>query len=104
MSKREIPPLPELTGLFDTHAHPTDNRFDADREELLASMQETGMLCVCVGADMASIAESLELANRTRGMYASVGVHPHDAKDFSEADVPILTRWLTTEKKAVALG
>ena len=95
---------PRLHGLFDTHAHPTDNRFDADREELLASMRETGMLCVCVGADMASSAESLKLANRTRGMYASVGVHPHDAKDFSEADVPILTRWLTTEKKAVALG
>lgn len=95
---------PRLIGLFDTHAHPTDHRFDSDREELLASMQETGMLCVCVGADMESSRESLELANRVPGMYASVGVHPHDAKDFSDADVPVLTRWLTTEDKVVALG
>ena len=95
---------PKLIGLFDTHAHPTDHRFDSDREELLASMKETGMLCVCVGADMKSSADSLELAKRVPGMYASVGVHPHDAKDFSEADIPELTRWLTTEEKAIALG
>ena len=67
-------------------------------------MQETGMLCVCVGADMESSAGSLELAKRVPGMYASVGVHPHDAKDFTDADVPVLTRWLTTEDKVVALG
>ena len=95
---------PKLFGLFDTHAHPTDNRFDSDREELLASMKETGMLCVCVGADMESSAQSLELAKCVDGMYASVGVHPHDAKDFTEADVPVLTKWLTTEEKVVALG
>ena len=95
---------PKLIGLFDTHAHPTDNRFDSDREELLVSMQETGMLCVCVGADMASSAQSLELARRVPGMYASVGVHPHDAKDFTEADIPVLTNWLTSEEKVVALG
>ena len=53
---------------------------------------------------MESSRESLELANRVPGMYASVGVHPHDAKDFSDADVPVLTRWLTTEDKVVALG
>ena len=95
---------PKLFGLFDTHAHPTDNRFDLDREELLASMKETGMLCVCVGADMESSARSLELTKRVDRMYASVGVHPHDAKDFTEADVPVLTKWLTTESKVVALG
>ena len=62
------------------------------------------MLCVCVGADMASSAQSLELARRVPGMYASVGVHPHDAKDFTEADIPVLTNWLTNEEKVVALG
>ena len=96
--------LPKLYGLFDTHAHPTDNRFDSDREELLASMKETGMLCVCVGADMDSSRQSLEIANRVPGMYASVGVHPHDAKDFADADIPLLTKWLTAEEKVVALG
>ena len=104
MSKREIPPLPELTGLFDTHAHPTDNRFDEDREALLASMRARDMLCVCVGADMESSAAGVELARREESIYASVGVHPHDAKTFRKEDVPVLTDWLTNEPKVVALG
>ncbi|MFR5795816.1 MAG: TatD family hydrolase [Christensenellales bacterium] len=53
----------ELIGLFDTHAHPTDERFNEDREQVLAHMREAGMLCMCVGADMASSAQSVALAN-----------------------------------------
>ncbi len=103
MSK-EIIEYPPLIGLFDTHAHPNDNRFDEDREMVLAAMRERQMLCVCVGADMASSAESIELANGNEGIYASVGVHPHDAKTFTDSDIPKLTSWLTQEKKVVALG
>lgn len=104
MSRKEAAPPPALAGLFDTHAHPTDGRFDEDREALLASMREQGMLCVCVGADMESSAASVELARREENIYASVGVHPHDAKTFTENDVPVLTDWLTNEPKVVALG
>ena len=94
-----------LIGLFDTHAHPNEKRFEADRDDVLARMREAGMaLCVCVGADMESSATSIELANREPMIYASVGVHPHDSKDFTEADIPVLTRWLTEEPKVVALG
>ena len=78
----------ELIGLFDTHAHPTDERFNEDREQVLARMREAGMLCMCVGADMASSAQSVALANENENIYAAVGVHPHDAKDFTEADIP----------------
>lgn len=105
MSKKvEMAELPPLIGLFDTHAHPTADNFDSDREELLASMREGQMLCVCVGADMESSAASVELARREPMIYASVGVHPHDAKNFTEDDVPVLTDWLTREEKVVALG
>lgn len=93
-----------LFGLFDTHAHPTDGRFDADRADVLARMREAGMLCMCVGADMESSAQSVALAQREKNVYAAVGVHPHDAKDFTEADVPQLTAWLTQEPKVRALG
>ena len=94
-----------LVGLFDTHAHPNDARFDEDRDAMLARMREAGMaLCMCVGADMESSRTSVALANAEPMIYASVGVHPHDAKDFTEADVPVLTRWLTQEPKVAALG
>ena len=94
----------ELIGLFDTHAHPTDERFDEDRTEVLARMRQADMLCMCVGADMASSAQSVALAKENENIYAAVGVHPHDAKKFTEADVPQLIEWITQEKKVKALG
>ena len=33
----------ELIGLFDTHAHPTDERFNEDREQVLARMREAAL-------------------------------------------------------------
>lgn len=62
----------ELIGLFDTHAHPTDERFDEDRTEFLARMRQADMLCMCVGADMASSAQSVALANENENIYAAV--------------------------------
>ena len=81
-----------LVGLFDTHAHPTDERFDEDRTEVLARMRAGNMLCMCVGSDMASSEQSLKLARENEQIYAAVGVHPHDAKSFREEDIPTLTR------------
>ena len=94
MSKSIQVEYPPLIGLFDTHSHPLDGRFDSDREELFERMRQTQMISVCVGADMPSSAEAVELARREPMFYASVGVHPHDAKDFTEADVPVLTKWI----------
>jgi len=95
---------PPLIGLFDTHSHLNDKRFESDLDTVLNRMREYRMLTVCVGADMDSSRESVQYANEYDFVYASVGVHPHDAKEFTEADIPQLTRWLTTEKKVRALG
>lgn len=53
---------------------------------------------------MESSAQSVALARENEGIYAAVGVHPHDAKTFTQADVPQLTAWLTQEPKVKALG
>ena len=72
-----------LIGLFDTHAHPTDDRFDEDRAEVLARMRAGDMLCMCVGSDMASSEQSLKLARENEQIYAAVGVHPHRADSMT---------------------
>ncbi len=90
-------------GLFDTHAHLNDSRFDEDREEVLREMEEAGMLNLCVGADMESSRTGIELAEKHSGLYAAVGVHPHDAKSFRETDPAQLAQWLS-HPKVVALG
>lgn len=93
-----------LSGLFDTHMHLTDERFHEDRLEVLTRMHDAKMMCVCVGADMTSSAQSIELAHCEENIYAAVGVHPHDAKTFTDADAVQLEKWLKTEEKVCALG
>ena len=105
MENREKESSAPLTGLFDSHAHLNDERFDTDREDVLRALPEQGIaLCMCIGSNMETSAQSVVLAGRVPYMYASVGVHPHDAKEFTEDDVPQLKAWLTQEPKVRALG
>lgn len=89
--------------LFDTHAHLDDERFDGDREAVITAMAEAGMLCVTVGSDMESSAACVELAHRHAGLWAAVGVHPHEADGWDEEFIPALTDW-AADDRVVALG
>ncbi len=90
--------------LVDSHAHIDDARFDTDRSEVVARAASAGVaLIINVGADMASSARSVALAGQYPGIYAAVGMHPHDAKDMQESDYVQLEKW-TTHPKVVAIG
>ena len=90
--------------LIDSHAHIDDDRFDADREAVLSRARAAGVdLIVNIGADMASSARSVALAERYPQVYATVGMHPHDAKDMREQDYQQLVRW-AAQPKVVAIG
>ncbi len=89
---------------FDTHAHYDDERFDSDREELLASLPEKGVgLVINVGCDMPSSRNSVAYAEKYPYIYAAVGVHPHDAKSYTPKDGEELLR-LARHDKVVAIG
>lgn len=90
--------------LFDTHAHLDDPRFDEDRPDVLARMEEAGVaLCVAVGADMPTSLAALELARRHPQIYCALGVHPHDAKNMAEEDYITIGEGLK-DPKAIAWG
>ena len=90
--------------VFDTHCHLDDEKFDEDREEAYQRMIDAEVRrCVCVGSDLATSRRSLAFARAHEGVYAAVGVHPHEAKDAPAGYLDELTR-LLDEKKAVALG
>ncbi len=90
--------------LFDTHAHLNDKRFDEDRHTLIQSLKENGVAAYCeIAYDMPSSFVACELAEMYDYVYAVVGVHPHDAKDITEEDLPKLKELLARDK-VVALG
>ena len=90
--------------LIDSHAHIDDDRFDADRDEVLSRARAAGVdLIVNIGADMASSSRSVALAEQYPQVFATVGMHPHDAKDMQEQDYQQLLHW-AAHPKVVAIG
>ena len=96
LSRRRAPE--RLPGLVDSHCHLQHERFDADRDAVLARAAEAGIERICVpGWDLASSEAALELAERHPGVvHAAVGVHPHDAAELDEAGWARSRRWSPT--------
>ena len=72
------------SGVVDTHCH----LFLMDQEPAVAV--ETARAArvdrlICVGVDVETSERSLEIASKLEGVFASAGVHPHDADGFDDA-------------------
>ncbi|QGG48682.1 TatD family hydrolase [Heliorestis convoluta] len=90
--------------LFDTHAHMDDKSFLHDRDEILQKARKSGVeLFMNVGYDLPSSERSIALAEEYSFIYASVGIHPHDAKNVTE-DTYLAIEKLAAHEKVVALG
>lgn len=90
--------------LFDSHLHLTDAAFADDREETIARAREAGVVgMVTVASNPGDAREAIDLANRNEGMWATAGLHPHEARDYTPDHLSIL-RSLATEPSVVAIG
>jgi TatD DNase family protein len=90
--------------LIDTHAHLNDSRFDRDRDQVIARCIDDGLACIInAGSDISSSIKSIDLARRYEIIYATVGIHPHDAKTADRHSMDIL-RPLARKDKVVAVG
>ena len=84
---------------FDTHAHYTDEDFDADRDETIKAVFGSGVeLIMNNSSDYESCVKALELAEKYPFIYAAVGWHPHEAKFFTEESETLLRQWCTLPK------
>ena len=84
---------------FDTHAHYTDEDFDADRDEVIKAAHKFGVeLIMNASSDLNSSLQSIELTEKYSFVYAAVGWHPHDAKTFSDEGAALLRSWCLLPK------
>jgi TatD DNase family protein len=94
----------EGPSLVDTHCHLTLRDYAADLEQVLQRAREAGIERIVVpGIDLASSRAAVALAETKPGVYATVGVHPHDAQTYSAALGDEL-RGLAGSPRVVAIG
>jgi TatD DNase family protein len=93
--------MPEL---FDTHAHLHFPEFDPDRAETLARARAAGVTrLLTIGTEVATSRAAIALAEAEPGVWAAVGVHPHDAANADEAALDEIER-LAGAARVVAVG
>ena len=92
--------------LVDSHVHLDHEQFGADLEAILQRAREQGitrMLTIGTGDGPPKLDCAIELAAKYPGLYATVGVHPHEASKANAATFDEL-RALLAERTVLALG
>src|SRR3989339_979009 len=89
---------------IDTHTHLFYPNFEGDVDKVIERAVQTGVDYMIVpGTDLATSLQAIELAEKYDNIYASVGVHPHDSKDWNDSLIEKLEE-LAKNKKVVAIG
>lgn len=92
--------------LVDTHCHLDGKSFDADREAVIERARAAGvewMVAIGTGDGPPDLEAGIRLADAYPFIYATVGVHPHEAAKATEETWTALAA-LTAHPKCVAVG
>ena len=93
------------SSFIDSHAHLADAAFSGDRDAVISRARDAGAAAiVCIGESIDAAAIAAECAAENAGfVFATAGIHPHDAAAFdTRRDIPELRAFL--QGGAVALG
>ena len=90
--------------LIDSHTHLDDKRFDRDVARVIQRAQDAGIEhLVTIGDRLSSSRKAVALSHRYSSLSATVGVHPHHAKEVDEACLVALAK-LADDPVVVAIG
>jgi TatD DNase family protein len=102
-------PLPTLSPGFtvtDSHCHLHEPRFDADRDDVVRRALAAGVGCmITIGASDGLKANhaAVDLAARYSQVFATVGIHPHEASSVDDAMLEQIAA-LAQQTKVIAIG
>ncbi|HEY0426983.1 MAG TPA: TatD family hydrolase [Pyrinomonadaceae bacterium] len=94
--------------LVDSHCHIDGTEFDADRDEVVRRARDAGvgaMLNIGTGSPRGDdFARAIRVAEKYENVFAAIGVHPHDAKEYDDAAENHLIDLVKSSKKVIAWG
>ncbi len=90
--------------IIDTHAHLSDERLIGRIDEIVGGLSGEGIESVFeVGFDLQSSRSAIRLSDKYPQIYAIIGSHPHEAKDFNKEIAAEYVR-LASLEKVLAIG
>lgn len=95
---------PHIPGLIDSHCHLDYAPMSDDLEATLERARAAGVeQLVHIGCSPDTMAPAVELASRHDQVFASVGIHPHEARHLDDALLAEIGE-LATRERVVAVG
>lgn len=91
---------------IDSHAHLEGRKFDSDRAEVLQRAREAGVeriLAIGSGTGPGTLDCAIKIAEQHDWIFATLGIHPHEAKLAGEADYAEMEQ-LARHPKIMAWG
>ena len=90
--------------LIDTHSHIYYNQYKDDLSSVINSAKGNGVeRIICVGTDIKTSYESIEIANKYDNVFCTIGCHQHDTSKIQEGYIDELEQ-MCKEPKVVAIG
>ena len=92
--------------LIDTHCHLDNDRFSADRVEIIEHCHKLGIKKIVVPATSASgWLQLLMLCETQKGLYPALGLHPMFISSHKDKDIKSLEKWIQDHRQqVVAVG
>ena len=90
----------------DSHAHLDGKQFDSDRGQVIARARKAGvqtMVAIGNGDGPPLLDAGIQLADKYPFMYATIGIHPHEARLADDAAYQMMER-LARHPKVIAWG
>jgi len=91
--------------MIDSHCHLADQQFAKDLPAVLERAAQAGVMqMVCIADSLPEAARCIELAQQYPQLFATVGVHPHHAKDWSKGSRELFLKLVRWSDRVKAIG
>ena len=90
--------------LIDTHSHIYYDKYSHDFDDVIDRAVNSGVeKIICIGTDLESSIQSLEISNKYKNIYCTIGYHPHESSLTKKNYLNKLEE-ISREDKVVAIG
>ncbi len=91
--QQKLPQLPAQSSYIDSHCHLDMEAYQQDLDQVLTRAKQANIVnIITIGIDLASSVKAVELAVRYPGIFATIGIHPHDVENIGFSDYDLLQK------------